>query len=115
LCRNHHGEIDGQAGTFTVERLKAIKADHERWVRDSLPGYDQQRQQDDETYAGPQKLVSYFGLNLRVRQSGLGAYNVKALRDQEIPVAQSWTKNRRSSLLNRTRPRTLRCSKSAVV
>ena len=36
-CRNHHGEIDGQPGTFTVERLKAIKADHERWVRDSLP------------------------------------------------------------------------------
>jgi len=52
LCRNHHGEIDGQPGIFSVERLKAIKADHEGWVRNSLPGYDRQRQQDDETYAG---------------------------------------------------------------
>jgi len=52
LCRNHHGEIDGQPATFPVERLEAIKADHERWVRDALPGYDRQRQQDDETYAG---------------------------------------------------------------
>jgi len=32
-------EIDGHLGTFTIEWLKAIKADHERWVRDSLPGY----------------------------------------------------------------------------
>jgi hypothetical protein len=29
LCSNHHGEID-RPGAFTVERLKAIKAEHEQ-------------------------------------------------------------------------------------
>src|SRR5713101_1981484 len=52
LCGNHHDEIDAQPGAFTLERLKDIKAEHERWVRDSLPGYDSARQRDDEIYAG---------------------------------------------------------------
>jgi hypothetical protein len=51
LCRNHHGEIDAQPETFPVERLKAIKADHEQWVREALPGYDSRRQRDDEIFA----------------------------------------------------------------
>lgn len=51
LCPNHHAEIDAQPETFTVERLKAFKAAHEQWVRDSLPGYDRRRQQEDEVYA----------------------------------------------------------------
>lgn len=37
LCQNCHAVIDGQPGTFTVERVKQIKADHELWVRASLP------------------------------------------------------------------------------
>ena len=37
LCQNCHAVIDGQPGTFTVERLNRIKADHELWVRTSLP------------------------------------------------------------------------------
>lgn len=37
LCQNCHAVIDGQPGTFTVERLKQIKTDHELWVRASLP------------------------------------------------------------------------------
>lgn len=52
LCRNHHSEVDGQPATFTVERLKAIKGHHERWVREALPGFDSERQRDDEIYAG---------------------------------------------------------------
>jgi hypothetical protein len=52
LCRNHHGEIDKQPATFPIEQLKAIKAAHEKLVRESLLGhYDRRRQQDDETYA----------------------------------------------------------------
>jgi hypothetical protein len=51
LCRNHHGEIDAQSEAVTVERLKAIKAEHEQWVRESLPGYDRARQQGDEIFA----------------------------------------------------------------
>jgi hypothetical protein len=37
LCQNCHAVIDGQPGTFPVERLKMVKADHELWVRASLP------------------------------------------------------------------------------
>ena len=37
LCQNCHARIDGQPSTFTVERLKQLKADHELWVRTSLP------------------------------------------------------------------------------
>src|SRR5260221_3350426 len=33
LCRNHHGEIDGQPDTYPVERLSTLKTEHERWVR----------------------------------------------------------------------------------
>lgn len=51
LCPTHHTEIDAQPGTWTVERLRETKAAHEKWVRDQLPGYDSERQRDDETYA----------------------------------------------------------------
>lgn len=37
LCQNCHGRIDGQPGSYTVERLRDIKQAHEAWVRASLP------------------------------------------------------------------------------
>lgn len=37
LCRNCHSVIDGQPGSYSVERLKALKSEHELWVRNSLP------------------------------------------------------------------------------
>jgi hypothetical protein len=52
LCRNHHAEIDAQPATYTIERLRTLKSEHEKWVRAALPGYDRSRQRDDETYAG---------------------------------------------------------------
>jgi hypothetical protein len=36
LCNTHHQLIDDQEATFTPERLRAIKGDHERWVEDRL-------------------------------------------------------------------------------
>lgn len=51
LCRIHHKIIDDQYRTYTVDYLRAIKASHEDWVRESLATYDQQRQSDDELYA----------------------------------------------------------------
>ena len=36
LCLEHHTVIDRQAATYSVERLLALKADHERWVREAL-------------------------------------------------------------------------------
>lgn len=37
LCQNCHAQIDGQPGSYSVERIKDIKAAHEAWVRSSLP------------------------------------------------------------------------------
>jgi hypothetical protein len=51
LCRIHHKLIDDQPNTYTIDDLKEIKFQHERWVRDSLKGYDSLKQRDDELYA----------------------------------------------------------------
>jgi hypothetical protein len=37
LCRNCHAKIDGQPRRYSVEALHKLKADHEAWVRASLP------------------------------------------------------------------------------
>jgi len=36
LCRNHHKLIDDQPTEYGIERLKRIKVNHEKWVRDTL-------------------------------------------------------------------------------
>ena len=36
LCRIHHKQVDDQRNTYTVERLKEMKAAHEKWVQSSL-------------------------------------------------------------------------------
>lgn len=49
LCRDHHGLVDAQPNTYTVETLQEYKRAHEAGVRDRL---DFAAQQDDETYGG---------------------------------------------------------------
>ena len=36
LCRVHHKMVDDQSDTYTVEKLKNIKSDHENWVESKL-------------------------------------------------------------------------------
>jgi len=36
LCRNHHKEIDSLVETFPEEILRAVKQNHEKWVKESL-------------------------------------------------------------------------------
>ncbi|MBS1677917.1 MAG: HNH endonuclease [Actinobacteria bacterium] len=36
LCGTHHDEIDVQPNTYSIETLRKWKADHERWVDDTL-------------------------------------------------------------------------------
>lgn len=36
LCRNHHKIVDDQFEAYTVERLRAIKSEHEKWVAATL-------------------------------------------------------------------------------
>lgn len=51
MCRIHHKIIDDQPNTYTVKYLKEKKGTHEKWVRESLSGYDNQKQKDEELYA----------------------------------------------------------------
>lgn len=51
MCNVHHKQIDDQYVEYSVEKLLAMKAEHEGWVRAQL-GYDAAKQRDEETYAG---------------------------------------------------------------
>lgn len=50
LCNVHHKIIDDNEAVWTVDRLKALKAEHETWVQQSL-GLDQAKMRDDSLYA----------------------------------------------------------------
>lgn len=49
MCRVHHKIIDDQAGTYTVSFLNQLKSKHEQWVRESLEGFDPQKQREFPT------------------------------------------------------------------
>lgn len=51
LCNVHHKIIDDNETVWTVDRLKALKAEHETWVEQSL-GLDKAKMRDDTVYAG---------------------------------------------------------------
>jgi hypothetical protein len=51
LCNVHHKQVDDHVTNFNVDRLREFKAVHEKWVRESLSGFDQGRQHDDELWA----------------------------------------------------------------
>ncbi|HUW95123.1 MAG TPA: HNH endonuclease signature motif containing protein [Anaerolineae bacterium] len=51
LCKVHHKLVDDQPLRYTAEVLKDMKALHERWVSENLPGFDAGKQRDDELYA----------------------------------------------------------------
>lgn len=36
LCKVHHKMVDDRPNTFTVDALRKLKADHEKWVHESL-------------------------------------------------------------------------------
>jgi hypothetical protein len=94
LCPDHHSEIDGQPGIWPVERLRAIKSEHERWVR-NRPGYDRNRQNDEETYAGYVEdwarkcdLDNWRGWGSFVL--GAGRPGMTVAKDQELEQLRRW-------------------------
>lgn len=52
LCKIHHKQIDDQPAHYTVQRLREIKATHEREVKTTRSEADEKRQQDDIIYSG---------------------------------------------------------------
>ena len=51
LCKIHHKLVDDQPGRYTVDYLRQMKADHEKWVSESLAEFDAAKQRDHELYA----------------------------------------------------------------
>ena len=51
LCKNHHKQIDDQPGTYTVEKLREIKSQHEAAVKEHWTDEDQRKQNDELIYA----------------------------------------------------------------
>ena len=51
LCKNHHKQIDDQPDTYTVEKLREIKAQHEAAVKEYWTDEDQRKQDDELIYA----------------------------------------------------------------
>lgn len=51
MCSIHHKLIDDQPSTYPVDKLKEIKSNHEKWVKESLSSFDSQKQREDEIYA----------------------------------------------------------------
>lgn len=50
LCNIHHKVIDDQVNTYSVEKLKEIKKDHEQWVKKSLD-IDEKKMKDELIYS----------------------------------------------------------------
>lgn len=51
LCANDHIEVDAQPGSYTAERLQAMKDRHELWVSSRLHVGSRDDQEDDGTLA----------------------------------------------------------------
>src|SRR5690348_14725805 len=51
LCKVHHKLVDDQPNEYTVDKLRAFKQQHEKWVVQSLTSYDVAKQRDDEIYS----------------------------------------------------------------
>lgn len=51
LCKPHHKLVDDNPAEYPVERLQQIKSEHERWVKESLEGFDADQQRALEVYA----------------------------------------------------------------
>ncbi len=50
MCSVHHKVMDDQEHTYSVEKIKEMKREHEKWVRDSLD-IDEQKIKDDLLYS----------------------------------------------------------------
>jgi hypothetical protein len=51
LCLACHKIIDDQPEKYTVNDLRQLKTDHEKWFRELSGRFDQAKQKDDEKYA----------------------------------------------------------------
>jgi len=95
LCAVHHKVIDDLPNTYTVERLKLMKSEHEQWVRDSLREFDPEKQRDDELYAEyVEEWVLRANLDNWLAWSswvlGAGWPRMSTAQDQKLENLRAW-------------------------
>jgi hypothetical protein len=99
LCRVDHKRVDDQLNTYTVKRLKEMKATHEEWVRETLEEYDPARQRDDEIYAAyVEEWARYIGIDNWCAWSswvlGSGQPSLWVSQDRRLKELRAWLLSR---------------------
>lgn len=52
LCNGCHKIVDDQVNAYPADLLRTMKADHEKWVKDTLAPGDPEKRKDDLIYSG---------------------------------------------------------------
>ena len=60
LCKEHHVRIDKDVKFYTKDKIRAIKEEHEKWVRDTLK-IDAKQLKDDELFADYIDYIEFLG------------------------------------------------------
>lgn len=94
LCKNDHKLIDDQPSSYTVERLRELKAGHESEVRSRLTPRARKQQEDDVTYSG---YVDGWQRLVDLDQWRNLSYCVTSADTPSLPLA--WYKTQRELLL----------------
>ncbi len=82
LCSIHHKVIDDQPNEYTVEKIKELKHEHEKWVKENLTN-DPQKMMDDKIYAG---YVEKF-----IKLTGLHNWNISLLKGSDLNIVEGIT------------------------
>ncbi len=102
LCKIHHKLVDDQENTYTIEALKAMKTQHENWVKEKLD-YDEQKQKDDEIYAS--YLETFNNLVNAENWNGWTSYVISSSSSRMAKEHYNSLKELRNLLLNRVWPK----------
>ncbi len=94
LCNVDHKIIDDNEAVWMVDRLKALKAEHETWVEQSL-GLDKAKMGDDTVYAGyVDEWVRLAHLNEWTAWSswvlGSGQPRIRVNVDDDLTALRRW-------------------------
>ncbi len=82
LCKVHHKLVDDQPLTYTVDRVRAVKSKHEKWVRERLAGDGWNSHKKQEMV----HILPQIHTGKELMDLGAGAYAY--LLDHEEPVTE---------------------------
>ncbi|MBD3343132.1 MAG: HNH endonuclease [Candidatus Lokiarchaeota archaeon] len=92
LCKKHHKIVDDQFNTYTVDRLKQIKRDHEKWIQEKLKIENPNKESDKLPYL----LRIAKGKELLKIVGGAHAYEYdhdELENEEEVEIVSSFLQN----------------------